>query len=522
MNIRSTSTGLAIAGACAVLTAALAAQQQPADVILFNGRIVTVDERFTIADAVAVRGERIAAVADAATVARFSGPQTRRIDLRGRTVIPGLIDNHLHMLRAGATWQYEVRWDGVDSRAEAVGMLRARAAAIPRGQWIYTLGGWTTEQFADDSRPFTRAELDRIAPDHPVLLQASYYRSYLNSRAAAALGIDAPTGVVEEQGIRAAAARLPTATGERLDASSRQMIADLNRSGLTAVGSAGCEEDVLPLYRKWEAAGQLNIRVFCITQGRERRRGGAYLDHVAYGESVVGSLHDPMFVRASNPGAADLRQWRRTAAEVAAAGLQLHVHANLTNTITAFLDQIEIVNEERPIADLRWTLAHVNQLDAGHLRRMKDLRVHAAVHPWAIINGGINETVFGRAAYDMPPLRTIQDSGIVWGLGSDGTRANQILPFTTLWWAVTGRVVGGKQMLGQTISREQALVAHTRSNAYLLFRERDLGSIEAGKLADLLVLDRDYLKVPADEIKDIRPLLTLVGGRVVYDSGEMR
>jgi len=145
---------------------------------------------------------------------------------------------------------------------------------------------------------------------------------------------------------------------------------------------------------------------------------------------------------------------------------------------------------------------------------MKAMGVHAAVHPWTIINGGINLTVFGDAAYDMPPLRTIQESGVVWGLGSDGSRANQIRPFTTLWWAVTGKMVGGMRLLRQTISREQALTAHTRSNAYLLFRERDLGSIEAGKLADLAVLDRDYLTVPDDQIKDITSVMTIVGGQI--------
>jgi len=150
---------------------------------------------------------------------------------------------------------------------------------------------------------------------------------------------------------------------------------------------------------------------------------------------------------------------------------------------------------------------------------MKKLGVYAAVHPWAIINGGINRSVFVDAAHDMPPLKTIQASGVVWGLGSDGSRANQILPFTTLWWAVTGRMVGGTKVLTQTISREEALIAHTRSNARLAFRERDLGSIQIGKLADLVVLNRDYLSVPADEIKDIAAMMTIVGGRVVYDAG---
>jgi predicted amidohydrolase YtcJ len=115
-------------------------------------------------------------------------------------------------------------------------------------------------------------------------------------------------------------------------------------------------------------------------------------------------------------------------------------------------------------------------------------------------------------------LALIQNSGVTWGLGSDGSRANQILPFQTLSWAVTGKMVGGKKVLRQTISREDALIAHTRKNAYFVFQEDNLGSIQAGKLADLVVVDRDYLTVPADQIKDIQPVLTMVGGRIVYDA----
>jgi predicted amidohydrolase YtcJ len=496
--------GLIVAAA-----ALLEAQPQPADVVLVNGKIVTVDERFTLARAVAITGNRITAVGADRDIQALAGPRTRRIDLGGRTVIPGLIDNHMHLLRAGTTWQYEVRWDGISSRTQALDLLRARLKATPQGQWVYTLGGWAMEQF-DDKTPLT-------APDHPVLLQASYYRTYLNSRAIQLLGADAPSGVVDEPGIRALAARLPVATGDRLESSTRQMLRELNQMGLTAFGSAGCEEDVLPLYRTLASRRELNVRVFCITNTMRPPRGDPFLDDVAYGEHVLTSLSDPMFVPRSSPAPAELLEWRRIAAGVAKAGLQLHVHANLTATIDAFLDQIEMINKERPIADRRWTLAHVNQLNASHLARMKNLGIHAAVHPWAVINGGINSTVFGDAAYDMPPLKTIQDSGVVWGFGSDGGRANQIRPFTTLSWAVTGRIVGGAQQLRQPIGREDALVAHTRRNAWLLFREKDLGSIEAGKLADLVVLDRDYLTVPASEIAGIKPVLTMIDGRVVYE-----
>jgi hypothetical protein len=315
----------------------------------------------------------------------------------------------------------------------------------------------------------------------------------------------------------------------------RLMMRDLNKSGLTSFGSAGCEPDILPVFRRLSDEHALNLRVFCIIGGaagapqqvdgvvaqvRSMKlfQGGTDINQVAYGESVYGPLHDPMFIPRSNPQPDQLALWRRIVGEIAAARLPLHVHANLTNTIDAFLDQIEAVNKEHPIAGLRWTLAHVNQLNAGHLERMKRLDLAAAVHPWAVINGGINRRVFGDAALDMAPLQTIQKSGITWGFGSDGSRANQILPFTTLWWAVTGKMVGGATVLRQPIDRKDALIAHTRRNAWFVSQEKNLGSLEAGKLADLLVLDRDYLTVPEDQIRDIKPLLTMVGGKIVYQA----
>jgi predicted amidohydrolase YtcJ len=527
---------LAVVSALLAAVSWLGAQGAPLDVLLVNGKIITVDERFTVAQALGVRGGRIAAVGTNADVAKLAGSTTRRIDLGGKAVIPGLIDNHMHLLRAGTTWEREVRLDGVGTRARALELLRARVATTSPGEWIYTLGGWALEQFADDPKPFTREELDRVAPRNPLLLQASYHRSYVNSRAIEALGItDAAAGEIDEPGIRAVAARLPTASGEALERSTRAMLRDLNKAGLTAFGSAGCEADVMPLYRRLADRQQLDVRVYCITgapassaaqvdralpliRAMKTGQGDDVIDQIAFGESVYGPLHDPMFIKASSPEADDLAQWRRMATEIARAGLPLHVHANLTATISAFLDQIEAVNREQPVAPLRWALAHLNQVDASHLARMKKLGLMAAVHPWAVINGGINRRVFGDGAADMPPLRTIQASGVVWGLGSDGSRANQILPFTTLWWAVTGKMVGGATVLRETIDRKDALVAHTRENARLVFRERQIGSLEPGKLADLVVLDRDYLTVPADDIRNITSVLTMVGGRVVYET----
>lgn len=541
-----------------MICAATSLGAQPApDLVLSNGKLITVDERFTVASAVAIQGDRIVAVGSNEEMARLAGPNTRTVNLRGRAVIPGLIDNHIHLLRAATTWLRETRFDGVDSRKLAIELLRAQAKKLGPGEWVYNIGGWTTQQFTDDPRPFTREELDKIAPDNPVSLQESYFQVFLNSRALQALGItpgspdppefvkgsivrDAsgnPTGVIRGDipVTRPVAAKLPKVTPEQLESSSRALVQDANRAGLTAVGVPGCNSDVLEIFQKWKARGQQDIRVYCIdgaAAGNPEQvdralaqipriklfQGDSFIDNIFFGESVYGPLHDPMFAVKSDPRPEQLEQWQRMATEIAKAGLPLHVHAELHDTIDAFLDQIEAIHKEHPIKNLRWTLAHVNQINSAQLERMKKLGMYAAVHPWAVINGGIMHDEFGDGAYDMPPLSSIQNSGIGWGLGTDGTAANQYLPFTTLYFAVTGKMAGGKKVLRQTISREDALIAHTRKNAYLVFQESNLGSIQPGKLADLLVLDRDYLTVAADQIKDIKPVMTMVGGRIVYDA----
>src|ERR1700722_19950204 len=176
-----------------VLSAAqMLSPQAPApDLILVNGKIVTVDDRFAIVQAVAIQGDRFTATGGNQDIGALAGPNTRRIDLRGRTVIPGLIDNHMHLLRAASTWLRELRFDGVDSRTQAVERAPARVKSSAPGEWIYNIGGWAHQQFTDDPKPFTPDELDRIAPDNPVALQESYYQVFLNSPAMRALGIAA-------------------------------------------------------------------------------------------------------------------------------------------------------------------------------------------------------------------------------------------------------------------------------------------------------------------------------------------
>ena len=551
--------GMLLAGAAAIsMRSAFAQGAITADLILSNGKIVTVDDRFTIAQAVAIKGNRIVAVGANQEMDRLAAPNARRINLRGRTVIPGLIDNHNHLLRAATTWPLELRFDGVGTRKKAIEMIRARGKQVGPGQWLFNIGGWATAQFTDDPKPFTREELDQIAPDNPVALQESYYQVFLNSRGLKAFGIEpnapdpsdfvkgsimrdaagTPTGVIRGDiaATRPVAARLPKVPPDRLEASSLSLVKDMSRAGLTTFGVAGCNADVLDIFKTWKSQGRLDVRVFCIGGAAAASpeqvdkslqqiaqmklyQGDEFIDDVVFGESVYTPLHDRMFATKSDPTPDQLAQWRRMAMGIAQAGLPLHVHAELKNTIDAFLDQIEAVNTQYPVKNLRWALAHVNQINASQLERMRRLGMYAAVHPWAVINGGIMHESFGDEAYDMPPLTTIQNSGVTWGLGTDATAANQYLPFTTLSFAVTGKMAGGaRTVIRQTISREDALIAHTRKNAYFVFQEGNLGSIQPGKLADLVVLDRDYLTIPADQIKEISPVMTMVDGRVVFDA----
>jgi predicted amidohydrolase YtcJ len=190
----------------------------------------------------------------------------------------------------------------------------------------------------------------------------------------------------------------------------------------------------------------------------------------------------------------------------------------MREAIDAFLNEYESINRERPIKGLRWAFSHLDQVSTNQLERMKRLGMSAQLHSRPLIQGALMHAVHGDRALDMPPFRRVQDSGIHWGLGSDATAVTPSNPFYTLSFAVTGEMIGGRKVNRQSITREEALIAHTRSNAQFLFQEGNLGSLAPGKYADLLVLDRDYLTVPAAEIKDIKPLITMVGGRIVHDA----
>ena len=524
-----------------------------ADIILMNGKIVTVDDRFTIAQAVAIKGQRIVAVGRSEEVRKLAGSGTRVIDLKGKTVIPGLIDNHSHWIRAAEL--DELRFDGVTSRKQALKIVTDRVRAARPGEWVAVLGGWSEEQFNDEQRGFPIEELDRIAPDNPVVLQAVYIHAYLNTAALRAAGIDEktpdprngtiekdasgkPTGVVRGAGgVAFVAAKVPKVAGDEWFANTRKLVAELNSMGVTAwldAGGRGMSVAHYEPYRVLADRGELNIRVFWTTIRQPTTpeqmdkvvaeipnlkpfQGNDYFDNVGYGESGYAPLTTQLLRASSNTKPEDLAQLRRLAQALAEHGIYFNTHVEMTEAIEAFLGVYEALNKERPIKGLRWSFSHLDQVTPEQLERMKRLGMTAQIHSRPLIQGVLMHRVHGDKAWDMPPFRRIQDSGIHWGLGSDATAVTTSNPFYTLSLAVTGRMIGGHKVNRQTITREEALIAHTRANALFLFQEGNLGSLQPGKYADLLVLDRDYLKVPADQIKDIKPVMTMVGGKVVYE-----
>ncbi len=520
-------------GMLIALGASTALGQSNVDTLVTNGKILTADDGFSIVEALAIDDGRIVARGTAEELAGRAGPDTRIIDVAGRTVVPGLIDNHVHFTRAVQRWHRQARLDGVDSRREALEILAAKAESMAAGEWIMVQGGWSPGQFADAPGGFTLEELDAAAPENPLFVQEGYSVIYANSLALDAVGLDPADGARRSAAglatfqppYGAFIESIPPTSAAQLEQNLTDFMHTLNSVGLTGIYSLGRgPEGETELLFARAARGPLPLRIWetlmfeatdppaaaeavaLIERSRPNQFDGNFGIY-GLGEHVYLPFFD-LPNRAGPWPPEIMREYGKLAAAAARGGWHIHEHTMMNSSLTDLLDVFEAVNQTQPIDRLRWTVAHVYDITPENIARAKALGMTLGVHGAAMHSGA------------PMPLREIAESGIVFGLGTDATIVSHYQPFVTLGWVVSGLDLAGHRVLDETLTREEALVAHTRSNAYLFFQEENLGSLEVGKLADLVVLDRDYMTVPAAEIKHIQPTMTMVGGRVVYSDAE--
>ncbi len=523
--------------------------------IFTNGKIVTVDDRFSIQQAVVVVDGRITAVGSDAEARRVAGPNAEVTDLQAATVIPGLIDNHNHFVRGTEHWRSEVRLDGVSERAQVLARLRDSAATLRPGQWLLTLGGWHTDQLSGDRSDLTLGELDAIAPGHPAFIQVGYSHAFVNTALLTAFGGEVPGMVRDADGhptgcvkggivsLNAIAARFPQPVGDAIDGV-RAAAAYFNSIGLTSVfdpGGVGVSDSAYEHVAALALQNGLTLRVLTTlgdatnartpeqareitsrVRGARPFQGTSWYDRIAVGEVYYAPFHWDHPTAPPAPSQEDFVAADEILRAAVEGGWPVQTHSVTADGLDLVLDAYERVSAHRPIRPLRWCITHAEGITPAQMERARRLGVTLQVRSMGVIGGQQDAvSVHGaEAVRRMPPLRAIADSGLAWGLGTDGTKAAQVNPFVTLWWAVTGRSLGGDVAVDPalTLSREEALIAHTRSNAWLMFQEGYTGSIRPGLRADMVVLDRDYLTVPAEEIKDIRPVATVVDGNVVHGS----
>jgi predicted amidohydrolase YtcJ len=536
-------------------------KQTAPDLILHRGKFTTLVPSKPVASAVAILNGRFTCVADEAEVLSHRGPGTRVIDLKGRHVLPGLIDNHLHIIRGGLSYNMELRWDGVRSLAEAMRMLRRQVEITPPPQWVRVVGGFTEHQFVEKRLP-TIEELNAVAPDTPVFLLHLYDRALLNRAALQVVGYtrdtpNPPGGEIVRDGkgnptglllarpnaaiLYATLARGPKLPFDYQVNSTRHFMRELNRLGVTGAIDAGGGSQNYPedyaVIQQLAAARQLTIRLaynlFTQKPKGERedflnwtrtssyKQGDEYFRHNGAGEMLIYSAADFEDFRAPRPEmpAVMEEELGNVVRILAANRWPWRMHATYDETISRALDVFEKINREIPLSGLHWFFDHAETISERSIDRIARLGGGIAVqHRMAYQGEYFVERYGAEAAEATPPIARILAHGVRTSAGTDATRVASYNPWVSLAWLITGQTVGGMRMYPaqNCLSREAALRMWTENVAWFSNEEGSKGRIEAGQLADLIVPDRDYFLCPESEIASTTSDLTMVGGKVVY------
>ncbi|WP_307335858.1 amidohydrolase [Pseudomonas lini] len=535
----------------------------PADLILYNGRLHTVDRKKPQASAVAIKDGRFVVVGSDAQAMALQGPGTQIVDLHGRTVIPGLNDSHLHLIRGGLNYNLELRWEGVPSLVDALRMLKDQADRTPTPQWVRVVGGWNEFQFAEKRLP-TIDELNKAAPDTPVFVLHLYDRALLNRAALKVVGYNRdtpnppggeiqrdangdPTGMLIARPnamiLYSTLAKGPKLPLEYQVNSTRQFMRELNRLGVTSAIDAGGGYQSYPddyqVIQQLAKDRQLTVRIaynlftqkpkeeltdFKHWTGSSRYgQGDDFLRHNGAGEMLVFSAADFEDFLEPRP---DLPQTMEQDLEPVVRHLveqrwPFRLHATYNESISRMLDVFEKVNRDIPFDGLPWFFDHAETITPQNIERVKALGGGIAIQDRMAFQGEYFVERYGaKAAEHTPPIARMLAEGIPVGAGTDATRVSSYNPWTSLYWLVSGRTVGGLELYPQGLSRDTALELFTHGSAWFSSEQGKKGQIKVGQLADLIALSADYFHIEDEAVKGIESVLTIVDGKIVYGSVE--
>ncbi|MCM2294622.1 amidohydrolase [Allorhizobium sp. BGMRC 0089] len=537
---------------------------ETADLILHRGLITTLDRVNPTASAVAIKDGVFLAVGSDREVMAHAGPETKIIDLKGRRVLPGLIDNHTHVVRGGLNFNMELRWDGVRSLADAMDMLKRQVAVTPAPQWVRIVGGFTEHQFVEKRLP-TIEEINAVAPDTPVFLLHLYDRALLNAAALRAVGYtkdtpNPPGGEITRDGngnptglllakpnagiLYATLAKGPKLPFDYQVNSTRHFMRELNRLGVTGVIDAGGGFQNYPddyaVIQKLSDEGQMTVRLaynlftqkpkgekedfLNWTKSVTYKQGTDYFRHNGAGEMLVFSAADFEDFREPRPDMpqemeGELEEVVRILAENR---WPWRLHATYDETISRALDVFEKVNQDLPLDGLNWFFDHAETISDQSIDRIAALGGGIAVQHRMAYQGEYFVERYGHGAAEAtPPIARMLDKGVKVSAGTDATRVASYNPWVSLAWMVTGKTVGGMQLYPRSncLDRETALRMWTENVTWFSNEEGKKGRIENGQFADLIVPDKDYFACAEDEISFLTSDLTMVGGKIVYAGG---
>jgi predicted amidohydrolase YtcJ len=538
-----------------------------ADLILTNGKIATMKKEGEFVQAVAVKDGKVVATGTNARVLKLKQANTQVIDAGGRTVIPGLNDSHLHVIREGLNYNMELRWDGVTTLKRALEMLKEQAARTPDGEWVKVVGGWNEYQFAEKRLP-TLEEINAAVPDKPVFILYLYGLGFLNKKGVETLGYTKdtkykdgeveigadgkPTGrlVAKPNALILYSTLAKTNKLSRADQvnSTLQFYRELNRLGVTSAIDAGGGFQNYPddygVSVELAKEGKLTVRtsyyLFAQRAGKELEDFQRWLgmthpkknDHMFYangfsteggGENLVASAADfENFLEPRPDLPASMEgELERVVELLVKNRWPFRLHATYGESIARDLDVIEKVNARTPLNGLRFIIDHAETITDQDIARIRKLGGGVAVQDRMHFQGEAYWKRYGEQTRQMPPIRKLLDAGVPVGLGTDGTRVSSYNPWPSVYWAATGKTAGGLRIWQDkdVPSRYQALKLITTGSAWMSGEEKVKGTIARGQYADLVVLPKDVFTMDAEGIKRLESVLTIVNGKVVYGAG---